>query len=477
MDVRPFPQRHGWLWAALPVGVARVRVLLDTSLAAAVSAAGFEVVERGGESDVTLVALGSDERNGDVLDRALRGAGNGAVGIVIDRAPDRGRHGAARRVLARLVSPSRAAPVALERRRVVRRLARPGMRVRWLPMSDRARTVYGLGSRLWRRGLVPVGAIVWATPNERPTFVEGAVAEAEVALGRTLTSRSMTVVESGKILVEVADSNGERWFLRVAGEPSAHYIANSLHALRTLLGADPPNVLGDRLIEPLADGWVGPVRYSLEPKADGRHPRKMTSALWDDCMQFLIELHRLSSDPIAGESAAVIAGLDADLDTLRHVLGRTEDRALDDLRATFSVRLDGLPLGWEHGDFWPRNMLSVGGRLRAVLDWDTSSAGSLPLLDLYDLISLPASPRRHVHVGARLTRVLLPLARTGGDERIRAYCSATGTPADPGTLTALAAAYWANRAARAIRDWPLRARLPDWVADNLQRPLRELSDA
>jgi hypothetical protein len=97
------------------------------------------------------------------------------------------------------------------------------------------------------------------------------------------------------------------------------------------------------------------------------------------------------------------------------------------------------------------------------------------LLDLYDLVSLSVRRApRFAHVGPRLTEILLPLLRRGGNDRIRAYCAATGTGSDPETLETAAAAYWIVRAARAMRELPVRGELPWWVDQNVRQPLSEL---
>ena len=157
------------------------------------------------------------------------------------------------------------------------------------------------------------------------------------------------------------------------------------------------------------------------------------------------------------------------------VLGGADGSAFVALESRLAASVGDLPLVWEHGDFWADNVVTVGGRLRAVLDWDTASADSLPLLDLYDLLSLPAGRRRHPQIGARLETALLPMAAAGGEERVRAYCEATGTPPERDLLEAVAAVYWARRAARAVREHPLRAERESWVRENIRRPLSLLS--
>ena len=71
--------------------------------------------------------------------------------------------------------------------------------------------------------------------------------------------------------------------------------------------------------------------------------------------------------------------------------------------------------------------------------------------------------------------MLLPLARGGGDARIREYCAATGTPADPTTLEALARAYWIARVGRDLRTFADRPARRRWMDENVHRPLAALA--
>ena len=123
------------------------------------------------------------------------------------------------------------------------------------------------------------------------------MAAASTAIERELDTCEMTAVESGKILVQLKDQSGEDWFLRLAGGPSASYISDSLSALEVIADSAAPAPVRERAVKPLADGWIGPARYSIERRVGGGHPRRLTPALWEDCLGFLVGLHGLG--PIA----------------------------------------------------------------------------------------------------------------------------------------------------------------------------------
>ena len=137
-------------------------------------------------------------------------------------------------------------------------------------------------------------------------------------------------------------------------------------------------------------------------------------------------------------------------------------------------RLGRVPLGWAHGDFTRNNLFAEAGRLGSVVDWEWAAPDALPLLDLLEL-TVQWDPRaRGLPRGRRLTDMLLPFARAGGDERVRRYCAVTGTPADPRTLAGLAVAQWLTRMARELAPPLDPSRTSAWVAENLRTPLAAL---
>jgi aminoglycoside phosphotransferase (APT) family kinase protein len=261
--------------------------------------------------------------------------------------------------------------------------------------------------------------------------------------------------------------------LRVAAGAACPPLERALRSLEALGRADLPPSLRDRIAWPLMDGEVGPARYALEAKARGGHPAQMTSPLWHDCLEFLIALRRVSPGGFDGAERGATALADhvravtSHLDSGgRAALGRIE-RELDD-------RLGGVPLGWAHGDFTRNNLFVEAGRLRSVVDWECAAPDALPLLDLLDL-TVQWDPRaRGLARGRRLTEMLLPFARAGGDERVRRYCAVTGTPADPRTLAGLAVALWLARMARELAPPRDPSRTAAWMAENLQGPLAAL---
>lgn len=480
-------QRHSWAWAVIPPTSRCVRVVGNAQLAATLRQAGLEVVleparalrqtDDSGERssvDATLVPLGGGASAREILRATGDGAPLVAVTIGGDDTPIRDRVSRAQRALELLVTPLKAARARLAGARVAALLRRTGRCVFLLAMSDRSRSTYGLGRGLLRRGLVPTGWIVVASRQARVgSVVEAAVTRAASALGRPLHQRAMNVVESGKVLLELADRAERRYILRVAAGSSTPFLENALGAVGAMTSPDVPDVVRDRLVQPLAVDRLGPALYCLEPKVAGAHPRRMSARLWRDCHDFLVALH--GSPGGGGDTARFVQReLGDDLALLaRHVDARGR-RVLDLLRHELADRLGVVPLGWEHGDFWLQNLLIQEGRLAAVLDWDTAAPASLAMLDLMDLTALSSWRRSALTPGPRCIAVLWPLARAGGDRRMHEYAEATGTPRDPRTLEALARAYWVRRVARDLRDYPDRQVRRRWMAENVHIPLGEL---
>ena len=369
-----------------------------------------------------------------------------------------------------LVPPLRAIGSRVAAARIRRRLRAEGLDVEQLDTGDRSRRhALGVGGPLWRRGHVPQGAILVAARGARPSsVVERALADSARVLGAPPRVRDAGVLPSGIVLVQLDGARPS--MLRLAAGPARELLAGAQGKLASLAAADPPATVRERIAWTVVDGDLGLAAYTLEPLLEGRHPRRLSPALWDECLDFLTALRAL---PGARGSAA--GSLAEDVRALAPHAGREGDAVLARLEPELRERLADVSLGWGHGDFWPQNLLARGDRLLGVLDWDAASPSALPLLDLLHLLAL-ADPRlRRLPHGERCRRALWPLARAGGDARVRAHCDAVGVPKDPATLEALAIAYWLTRVARDLRTFADRPGRGAWMENNVRRPLAELA--
>lgn len=383
----------------------------------------------------------------------------------------RERGGRAREALgaARALIPT--ARAALEARRVEGILRRGGMAVRRVGCGDRSRRHHvGVGAR--RPRLAREWLVVGLTGERPDSVVERALSG---AAGGPLSLQEARGLPSGVLLCEARSTAGEPFIVRVAGAAAAGELRATAETLCLLCESGPPPPVRERVAWPVEYGECGPAGYTLERKITGDHPRRMTTRLWDQALEFLTALHGAPS--AANADATASASIAADLRALiAHA--RPEARpTLDRLGRELPRRLDPVPLGWGHGDFWPANLLVRGGDLVGVIDWDAADPRGLPALDLLHLTALSDPRMRRFAHGRRCTEGLWPLARRGGDARLQAYCRATGTPSEPEVLEALVTAYWLNRVARDLRTFADRGERPAWLEANLHEPLAHLAGA
>ena len=148
--------------------------------------------------------------------------------------------------------------------------------------------------------------------------------------------------------------------------------------------------------------------------------------------------------------------------------------AVRELGSDLEERLAGIPRGFAHGDFWAGNLLVEGGRLAGVVDWDFAGPGRLPLLDLLGLRLGAVRVGRRLSFGRALVEHLLPWARSGGDERTRAYCDAVGAPQAAGRLEDFVAALWLDTLARDLRTYADIGRRRGWAVENVRLVLSAL---
>jgi aminoglycoside phosphotransferase (APT) family kinase protein len=453
------------VWSVLGAECRTVAAFGDPDLPVILREAGLTVTD--GPADAVVADLEDGRVPGELVE-AARGADVLAVAVrggsrALDQ--DRSRP---ERALELLGAPA----TALRARRDAERVARAlGGALERVPTGDRSRSP-ALGARALRaeRGLAR-GWLLVRRPAGRASVLDEAVAGAEAAAAGPLERTTTRVLPSGKLLVLLRGAGGDRYVLRLAAGPARAFLDRSAAALERLAAS----AVGDRVIAPLATGEAGVARWVADPWAPGAHPRALDPELRDACVDFLVALHEAPA-----EDADPLARLERHAEALA-AAAPAQAGALPGLLEVVRTRLAGLPAGWQHGDFWNENLMAADGRLAAVLDWDWVAGDALPLLDVFDLAALGPRKTRFLTPGPRVLDVLLPLARAGGDDLVRAYARRRGIPADPATLEALAVAYWMDRAGRELRPFDERRDIPAWVAANVERPLavlgREVSDS
>lgn len=439
---------HGWLAAVLPAGARRFRVA-DETLAGVLTAAGAELVD---EAPDVEIALAFEEVRGDAalavvtIDPPPRSGGTRlvrAAGRLARSGQTRLRSRQARALLRR---------AGYERTSVLRWDVTQRVELSFLPRVERSLT-----ERMPRRALA-----LGRRGAPEPTVLEAVLAAAGREVGRELRPRWASI-QAGTALA-AADSA----ILRVAIGPAARaQIKDQIAALQTLRLNDVPPVVDERVPWLLAHGKSGLADWSLERLLPGSRPaRRLTERLLDDCLAFLIGLHRVRGRG-AGRSFAELAGIVAG------VSGSELESVVRALGDRLDEELSGLERGFGHGDFFAGNMLAEGNRLTGVLDWDAAGPGRLPVVDLLHLQLTRAPYGSDDDWGRAVIGRLLPSARSGGDRLVRRYNAELGLDADPRLLEALVFAYWLEYAAYQLRAHPDRRSSPAWIEGNVGLVARE----
>jgi aminoglycoside phosphotransferase (APT) family kinase protein len=438
---------YGWLAGVVPAGARRFRVS-DPGLAATLRDAGAELVEDA--PDVEIAPSGG-----------LRG--DATLGLVA-------------------ISPRPALPGS----RLVRAGLRAGGAIRTRALAELARR------RLRRSGYAQTAILGWdfahaadlpGFPVRRDRLAER-LPQRALALGRrgapepTALQDALTAaageagldlraewasVRSGTVIV-VADQA----VLRAAVGPARVQLERQADALAALAAGVLPESVSNRLPQLLARGRAGLADWTLERRLAGaRPPRELTPALLEDCVAFLVGLHRAPGGAEGGRSPA------DDAETVAAVCGPEEAAAVRALAARVESELADVPRGFAHGDFFAGNLLATGDGLSGVLDWDAAGPGRLPATDLFHL-QLTGSPYgADEDWGRAVLERILPSARSGGDDAVRRYCRELGFEPDPAVLEPLALAYWLGYAAYQLRTHGHRRHQPSWLERNLSLVLRD----
>jgi aminoglycoside phosphotransferase (APT) family kinase protein len=436
------------VWAALPADCRRVQVVGDPGLAELLRAAGIDVEGEGPGPRTTLVAVGRPPSAAE-----LEAVGQVSPGDAVALAwPGGGRATA----------------------RVIGRLRAAGLETHALAVATRPRRALDRARGALARRAPPRGqTVVVGASSPARSLLQEASARAAPAVGMHLTQRAVSVLSTGTVLTELTSPSGERFALRLAGGPAAGLVERSGRNVAAVLAADPPDPVGQRLPVSLAAGSFGPVTWTLEEWISGDRPKRLSAALWGECLEFLVGLNRIRASDKTRTGQAW--SLEPDFRALERFADERARPTLTRLQAELEGRLAEVPRGWAHGDFWPANLLVDGRSLMAVLDWDSATPGTPALLDVMHLLLLSDRRARRLPHGSRSLRVLLPLAQEGGDARMRRYCAATATPSGSSTLEGLALAYWVSRVGRDLRTFENRPSRRAWMAANLHQPLRELA--
>jgi CelD/BcsL family acetyltransferase involved in cellulose biosynthesis len=266
---------------------------------------------------------------------------------------------------------------------------------------------------------------------------------------------------SGVVIAIASDA-----VFRVAIGPAARRLDEQALALDVLGRENPPALIADRVPWLKATGRCGLAAWSLERRLCGhRPPPVFDGPLLRESLEFLVALHAVGTSSVSGDHprshASAVAG----------VIGGPLGHTLLDAAESVHHRLQGVPRGFSHGDFWSGNLLAKSDRLLGVVDWPAAATGALPILDLLHLEVSSIRERTHGQLGDVLASVLLPRVRGGPPEVYRLYCQRLGLELDRDHWLALMTAYWIQALEHELFD-PDRdsnyAESPRWVDLNVK---------
>jgi aminoglycoside phosphotransferase (APT) family kinase protein len=442
--------RHGWLAALLPAEVTRVRAR-EPDLARTLADAGLELVEREAEAE---------------LGRARDVVGEAPVAIIaLQRAEPEARLRGAR-AARRLASAAGLRVRAAIARRRLRQLGYDHVVVLAWERTDplvRSRPRGPLAHRF------PLNRLVVGTRGPPGRTILQAAADSAAAAARVKVDIRAPVFGSSGVVVAL----GKDIVLRVALGRGRQTLEPHVRALERLGAAEEEPALTERLPRLLASGDAGRAAWAIEARLPGAiPPPPLGRSLIDDCVAFLVALHRAGADsaePVALTGAAeVVAGISGpgDADRVRALAERAD------------AELAGLPRGTAHGDFWSGNLLARGNRLTGVVDWGAAGPGRLPVLDLLHLRVSELRELDGLMLGPALLRFARPTAPSA-DPALRAYLERLGLSFAERDWAGLVAAYWLHALARELRDPDRLGRhsAHGWRAANLDRMLAALEPA
>ena len=442
---------QGWLPALLPADARSFRVS-QPDLAGSLLDAGATVTE--GPADVEIASPWDAVERADYVLMPMHATQSEGGNL-------------GKRVVGRLQGSLRVRRRASEARRRLRAAGWTGTNtVLW----DVEQPVHLPGVRVDPRDLrpaefLPQRAVVSAwRGSQPPTLLDAVAAEAAAAVGEPILPRR--VLARAGMTVVLCDA----FVLRVVIGPGRHKIELLEAALDALRRTSPPEVVDRRVPWVLARGRTGIAEWSLERRLEGHaSTHRFSPALLDDCVDFLVALHRGGADgpgrAVSEDARIVAAACPEPADAERVIaLGRQLDAGLA-----------ALPRGFGHGDFWAPNLLVRHGRLSGVVDWDSAAPGRLPAIDLLHLELTAERERKREYIGEGVTRHHLAWARGGGDDVVRTYARRLGIHLGPELLESLVLAYWLDRIAFELRVYADRTGRPVWMHNNIRLVLDALA--
>lgn len=305
------------------------------------------------------------------------------------------------------------------------------------------------------RAVALSGALVELAAPPRPMRILDAVAAAAGAQGGV---RHFRPGSGGQGLAEVTLAGDLEAIIRAApsGAVDPTHSADGLDALAREGILQVPRLLGR--------GHAAGVSWTAESRLVGRRPRRLTSRLFADVVQFCAALPCSTEPPTA---------LSSDLERIAtHLLDGGRAAAVRGLATQITLAPEGMLGVLRHGDLWAGNLLCHGGALTGIVDWDAWDARGVPGADLIQLFGTEHRIRQHLTLGSAWRERPWRMIR---DVAWSAYWRALGLKPSLEALDLAGLAWWAAEVAGTLRRLPHRAADERWLALNVDPILTDLS--
>ena len=238
-----------------------------------------------------------------------------------------------------------------------------------------------------------------------------------------------------------------------------------LRATRADAPAD-PYPTGD-VLERLREAGCGPVprlmgrgrtagaSWTTESRLSGRRPQRLSPAMASAVAEFCAALPPADGPPtVHRQDFAALARRFPARGAEIEEIGAVVDRAVRDLPGVF-----------RHGDLWVGNLLTQGGRLSGVVDWDAGHTHGIPGSDLLHLYAVERAMARGREIGE--TWLMRPWRSEAYARLCQPQWRALGVRPEPEQLEAIGLAWWAGRVPEMILTMETELLAPGWVERNV----------
>lgn len=318
--------------------------------------------------------------------------------------------------------------------------------------SSSVRRVHRLPPAVLHRRVPPIvrrallgGLLVELAIEPQIRVVDRILEEAQaVSVGEPLLRPS----RDGSVLVTVRAYDGTPLELRAAASDGRKDPARNADALEALAASRVTHV--PRLV---GRGVTAGVSWTTETRLHGRLVREPVRRLRRSAAEFCATLPRSDEATALRDRMLALAERYPRWSSLaRQVAGHAT----------------GIPGVMQHGDFWMGNLLTDGGDLVGVIDWDTWHPAGIPGVDLLQLEAMERRRRTGDDIGALWAGQ--PWRSSAFLETAEPYWRTMGIAVTPAFLELLSLDWWSGQL---FKRQSFAAR-PGWIEANVDQVMETL---